>query len=398
MGVRHSYLWRLLVRAHQIFAHKNRHSGSLLGYLLLWTMGTIILISPSEAKARHAHHHITLIDNGSTIIQRQASTQHPTKGDQHHKDSQAIFTSHPELYPIDTWQNDFTKNLSDIIVGPEINFIQCIQVLYTGSFSAVTCNLPVHCGSIVYKKIYSTWYNSETGICYGLGNKPVFTRLNGNTHTPSGWLQLYDVTTTTKHDYSLRLLFDPAQQQYIQISDTALNMRVMINTTSFSYVPPTLQSVQGHYCIPKVIQSNCPLYRVTREWWHDLLWDYQYDSTFPSKHPIMLAYYMCYMGTIPARTEATSQQVTCDALLTTTHYWPGFISNFPNVISTYGIIIIHTLGHYLLLIVEQLLRQLAKLVDIPTFILAFYIMHQIDHNAVHCAIVAIIAGITFTII
>lgn len=190
--------YAVLVCTHRIYKYQISHSNVLRCAILLWTLGTILPLIQATHPTRHKHN--------STFT---GKTQwHIAKGDKHFNDHHNFVLAFDKpLYPVDTWQIDLS--LSDTVIAVRddpIDTTQCIQIIVTGTIAAVTCNLPAHCGSVVYNKVSSTWWGTETGVCVGMGQKPMAIRFNKGLQLPKGWKKFQHVTTQIAHEYSLFVL------------------------------------------------------------------------------------------------------------------------------------------------------------------------------------------------
>lgn len=77
----------------------------------------------------------------------------------------------------------------------------CIYTLQTNYILESECVLPRRCGQPFFNKLTSSWYGTEVGICYGVGNDlPYFIDNNSsnlnidNIYLPNDWFAVFDST------------------------------------------------------------------------------------------------------------------------------------------------------------------------------------------------------------
>lgn len=261
---------------------------------------------------------------------------------------------------------------SIIVSTKPINVLQCVEVLTTGTLSAVECNLPIHCGSVLYQKLSSTWYGKEVGLCFGLGEKPMSVRLGERTELPRGWDMSVDIVLTNTNFVGHQMAITYSRTtDYGIVSYDHQNEYAKLNMTSFEFIPPKVRQVQGHYCIPQIRRSDCPL-RLTKlsvdrakqmSVWVESTTVYR---QFPS---IMTNYTQCWhQGKL--QIDVHNIEVACEALASTSNILPPVISSIPKTIANVIVTTLCTLWLMLQRLFYTILLNGSYVLDYPTFILA----------------------------
>lgn len=134
---------------------------------------------------------------------------------------------------------------------------QCIQILYTGTFSQISCSLPPHCGSAVYHSIIDKWFGTSVGLCYGVGNSPISIKVNNKIHFKSSadWAAVYTPSFRKySNDYPFPFNYSESFSLLHQTSPTGHSTyRLMPNFIIYSQL---LLTDQGEYILPGLYKTN----------------------------------------------------------------------------------------------------------------------------------------------
>lgn len=121
--------------------------------------------------------------------------------------SNAILYDYQELLDYGIDQRDLSillpvpRNFMFFTYLPKYDPGGCIYTLQTNYILESECVLPRRCGQPFFNKLTSSWYGTEVGICYGVGNDlPYFIDNNSsnlnidNIYLPDDWFAVFDST------------------------------------------------------------------------------------------------------------------------------------------------------------------------------------------------------------
>lgn len=121
--------------------------------------------------------------------------------------SNAVLYDYQELLDFGIDQRDLSllipvpRNFMFFTYLPKYDSGGCIYTLQTNYILESECILPRRCGQPFFNKLSSSWYGTEIGICYGVGNDlPYFIDNNSsnlnidNIYLPHDWYAVFDST------------------------------------------------------------------------------------------------------------------------------------------------------------------------------------------------------------
>lgn len=141
---------------------------------------------------------------------------------------------------------------------------QCITILHTGTFSTIDCSLSPHCGATEYKKISSTFYGSEIGICLGAGidNRRYFHQETDNHDIRLGqdWAYVVPVqlVNVSKHDLLFVMYILYNNNVWYLMHPDVLKQYPLYNYKDKLVFPDTLLITDGKACLPIIEHSRYP--------------------------------------------------------------------------------------------------------------------------------------------
>lgn len=252
---------------------------------------------------------------------------------------------------------------------------QCIQVIYTGIFNKVNCDLPVYCGTPHYIKFKSAFYESEVGICIGIGSPTI-------DHHPIGLMdnELHEVykvipkSDINTPDYTL-IAFCKNKLCWT-MSEEYLYMHPQYRNRNFSFDQSNLIKDNGYYCLPKVVKAICPLvrgpYKQQDVVGHMVFWWMR--GMVPISYGICIGSSRCIpYGASEVDNSTSNIIIDCNPVQQTSHIIPGlaWITGF---VSRSIIVLMHTIWFYVNKLVYKMLHYIIRHLDLVNILTVYYFL------------------------
>lgn len=324
-GVLCSCVFRLLVWSNKILKDTNACYRSCGGHVRLWILGItavglLYLISPAASER------VTL--------------QHQFKAG--------------KLCPLYLKNSDCTPTLIGHIRMSGRIPDQCITILRTGTFSVVDCSLPPACGETFYRSLKKTWYKSEVGLCYGVGEVTSVTLPNGTMIWPLEWAEVYK--PVCKHSYTLvgdllvRQINPNGSDSFWFINQNYLFTRpfVQLPSDSPAILPP---SDDEKYCYPSGDFLRGPYNEINaaRHGFYFFASDWEPCPDFIGRYYMGNYTYFDCNPVCTMRYDLSGKTYRCSPAATTTNLLPLAISSIP-----------HTIGHVIIVAIESVIYYVRR--------------------------------------
>jgi hypothetical protein len=331
-----------------------------------------------------------------------------TKGDHHypsvapeyfHLNHTKDFVPIGMNYRLNILRNVIELHQTRFILGPKrIDTTQCIEVLTTGILASVQCNLPPHCGNVLYEKQSSNWFRTEVGVCIGMGFKPMSYRFEGKAFIPPQWRMITHMmitgNVTQKTDITMVVLWDPINH-YTVVPKYTINEYPILDLRTFDFVMPIMREIQGKKCVDYTHYTDCPLELVNVDPWLYAVFQptNHHNHNVDALQDTLFEQQTCWLRSTLQVSRSKYQNIRCEATRATSNMLPTVISSIPKTIGNVVLVVLRVIAETITNSVYELLHILSYVIDLPTFCLGFIYLVYKHRAVVDSAIISFIISL-----